>query len=423
MARVAYDISRTLHANGHDITVYTTNRSIYPNDLPTNRVTSVDGMNVYYFENLRKYAPPGVTPPPVMPYRMPAVARQEIPGFDLVHIHDHRTMLTIIASHYARKYGIPYVLQAHGALPQDTGSKRMKRLFDRFWSDTVILGAAGGYRAQRNRSGALPRAGCCRREDRDLPERHRPRRVPLLPARGRFRAAWGGSTTPRRSCSTSGGSTPTKGGIDLLIRSFAVVAREFDDAVLMLVGGGDMGHNDEFRQRVGSLGLDDRVVFTGGFVSKEEKMAAYTDADVFVTPSFTGFPVTFLEACLCGTPIVTTGGKGDLLGWIDNTVGFNTGYTPEALAGAIGRLLTDEALRERFGGEQAKELVRTGTTGRRSSATSRRFMRRLPGARKGMHRRTSHERRSRRPRTPFDFFRPAEPLPGIPGILSIEAGA
>jgi len=147
---------------------------------------------------------------------------------------------------------------------------------------------------------------------------------------------------------------PTK-GIDLLIRSFGEVGQEFGDAVLMLVGG-DMGHNEEFRRRVRSLGLDDRVIFTG-FVSREDKMAAFTDADVFVTPSFTGFPITFLEACLCGTPIVTTG-NGDLLGWVDNTVGFNTAYTPEALAGAIGRLLADDALRDGFS-RQAKEIVRT----------------------------------------------------------------
>ena len=117
-----------------------------------------------------------------------------------------------------------------------------------------------------------------------------------------------------------------------------------------------MGHNEEFRERVRSLDLDERVIFTG-FVSKEDKMAAFTDADVFVTPSFTGFPVTFLEACLCGTPIVTTG-QGDLLAWIEGTVGFNTGYTPEALADAIGQLLADDALRARFGA-QAKELIRT----------------------------------------------------------------
>ncbi|MDK2891501.1 MAG: hypothetical protein PWR21_2133 [Methanoculleus sp.] len=351
VARVAYDISHTLHENGHDVTVYTTNRSIYPNDLPTNSLTAVDGMDVYYFENLRRYTRGAILP--VMPYRMPAVARKEIGKFDVIHIHDHRTMLTVIASHYARKYGVPYVLQAHGALPQDTGSARMKRLFDRFWSKKVILGAAGVIALNETEAGRYRDLGVADERIAIVPNGIDLAEYPDLPARGRFRAAWG-IDDATKIVLYLGRLDPTK-GIDLLIRSFALVARKFDDTVLMLVGG-DMGHNDEFRQLVRSLDLDDRVVFTG-FVSKEDKMAAYTDADVFVTPTFTGFPVTFLEACLCGTPIVTTG-KGDLLGWIDNTVGFNTRCTPEELAETIGRLLADDALRARFG-EQAKELVRT----------------------------------------------------------------
>ncbi|MDV2481658.1 glycosyltransferase [Methanoculleus sp. Wushi-C6] len=352
VARVAYDISHALHENGHAVTVYTTNRSIYPNDLPTNRLTEVDGMGVYYFENLRKYAPTVVTPP-VVPYRMPAVARKEMKQFDLIHIHDHRTLLTVTASHYARRYGIPYVLQAHGALPQDTGSTRMKRLFDLLWSEKVILGAAGVIALNETEAERYRALGVDEEKIAIVPNGIDLAEYPDLPARGAFRAAW--EIDPAAKVVLYlGRLDPTK-GIDLLIRSFKEVARKFDDAVLMLVGG-DMGYNDEFRRRVSELGLEDRVIFTG-FVSKEDKMAAYTDADVFVTPSFTGFPVTFLEACLCGTPIVTTG-KGDLLGWVDNTVGFTADYTPEALAGAIGRLLADDALRAEFG-RQAKELVRT----------------------------------------------------------------
>ncbi|WP_292520015.1 glycosyltransferase [Methanoculleus sp.] len=349
VARVAYDIAHNLHAKGHEITVYTTNRSIYPNDLPTNRLTSVDGMNVYYFENLRRYLP--ITAPPVMPYYMPAIARREIAQFDVIHIHDHRTLLTVIASHYGRKYGVPYVLQAHGALPQDTGSRRMKRLYDMVWARKVILGAAGVIALNETEAERYREVGVDEERITIVPNGIDLAEYPNLPPRGRFRAAWG-IDDATKIVLFLGRLDPTK-GIDLLIRSFAEVSREYDNAVLMLVGG-DMGHNDEFKQRVRMLGLEDRVIFTG-FVNKEDKMAAYTDADVFVTPSFTGFPVTFLEACLCGTPIVTTC-QGDRLGWVDDTVGINTAYTPEALAGAIGRLLADDALRTRFS-EQGKELV------------------------------------------------------------------
>ena len=351
VARVAYDISQNLHANGHSVTVYTTNRSIYPSNLPTDRATCVDGMNVYYFENLRKYVP-GVTPP-VVPYRMPAVAKREVAQFDVIHIHDHRTLLTVIASHYARKYGVPYVLQAHGALPDDTGSARMKQVFDILWAKKVILGAAGVIALNETEAERYRNLGVEAGRIAIIPNGIDLAGYSDLPIRGRFRATWG-IDDAAKVVLYLGRLDPTK-GIDLLIRSFGDLRREFDDAILMLVGG-DMGHNDEFRQRIRSLDLDDRVIFTG-FVSAEEKMAAFTDADVFVTPSFTGFPITFLEACLCKTPIVTTG-YGDTLGWIDNAVGFNTAYTSEALAGAIGRLLSDDALRTRFG-EQAKDLIRT----------------------------------------------------------------
>jgi len=351
VARVAYDISRNLHENGHEITVYTTNRSIYPNDLPTNRMTCVDGMNVYYFENLRKYIP-SMTPP-VVPYRMPTVARREIAQFDVIHIHDHRTLLTVIASHYAMKHGVPYVLQAHGALPQDTGSTRMKRLFDLFWAKKVILGAEGVIALNETEAEHYRELGVDDDRIAIIPNGIDLAEYPDLPVRGNFRATWGISDHAKIVLYL-GRLDPTK-GIDILIRSFAVVAREFDDAVLVLVGG-NMGYDEGFKEQVRLLGLDDRVIFTG-FVSKEDKMAAFTDADVFVTPSFTGFPITFLESCLCGTPIVTTG-RGDLLTWIEDTVGYTTRYTPEALAGAIMHLLADDTLRARFG-EKAKDLIRT----------------------------------------------------------------
>lgn len=291
--------------------------------------------------------------PPVVPYRMPTVARREIAQFDVIHIHDHRTLLTVIASHYAMKHGVPYVLQAHGALPQDTGSTRMKRLFDLFWAKKVILGAEGVIALNETEAEHYRELGVDDDRIAIIPNGIDLAEYPDLPVRGNFRATWGISDHAKIVLYL-GRLDPTK-GIDILIRSFAVVAREFDDAVLVLVGG-NMGYDEGFKEQVRLLGLDDRVIFTG-FVSKEDKMAAFTDADVFVTPSFTGFPITFLEACLCGTPIVTTG-QGDLLTWIEDTVGYTTRYTPEALAGAIMHLLADDTLRARFG-EKAKDLIRT----------------------------------------------------------------
>jgi glycosyltransferase involved in cell wall biosynthesis len=74
---------------------------------------------------------------------------------------------------------------------------------------------------------------------------------------------------------------------------------------------------------------------------------ALVDADVFVTPSFYGFPMTFLEACVAGTPLVTTT-LGDELEWIDDNVGYVTKPTYYDLAGAVYNILSDDKLSEKF---------------------------------------------------------------------------
>ena len=39
-----------------------------------------------------------------------------IKNYDIVHIHEHRQTLAIIATYFARKNNIPYIVQAHGSV-------------------------------------------------------------------------------------------------------------------------------------------------------------------------------------------------------------------------------------------------------------------------------------------------------------------
>ncbi|MDI6846757.1 MAG: glycosyltransferase family 4 protein [Candidatus Bathyarchaeia archaeon] len=78
-----------------------------------------------------------------------------------------------------------------------------------------------------------------------------------------------------------------------------------------------------------------------------DKMAALVDSDVFVTPSFYGFPMTFLEACAVGTPIITTTLR-DHLPWIDGNVGCVTSPNLSEMAEAMYRIISNEELREKF---------------------------------------------------------------------------
>jgi hypothetical protein len=63
-----------------------------------------------------------------------------------------------------------------------------------------------------------------------------------------------------------------------------------------------------------SLGILDSILFTN-LISRENKLKAWVDTDLFVRSFFPGFLITFLETCIIGVSIVITT-LGDNLEWI-----------------------------------------------------------------------------------------------------------
>jgi glycosyltransferase involved in cell wall biosynthesis len=57
---------------------------------------------------------------------------QEIDHFDLVHLNGYRNFMNLPVASAARRAGIPFVVQPHGALPVIVNSFYVKRLYDRF---------------------------------------------------------------------------------------------------------------------------------------------------------------------------------------------------------------------------------------------------------------------------------------------------
>lgn len=114
-------------------------------------------------------------------------------------------------------------------------------------------------------------------------------------------------------------------GFDEVLEVLPDVARVYDNITYVVAGGG----NDLQRlaRKAVTLGVSDRVVFTG-MVREEEKADLYNLADVYVMPSRgEGFGFVFLEAMACGVPAIGSrldGGRealgGGLLGTlVDST--------------------------------------------------------------------------------------------------------
>jgi glycosyltransferase involved in cell wall biosynthesis len=124
----------------------------------------------------------------------------------------------------------------------------------------------------------------------------------------------------------------------------------------VLAGGG--ARLEAMRELSSSLGLDDCVELPGT-VGTDAVRRLLSEATVAVlTSASEGMPGTLMEAMATGVPVVGTdvGGTNELV--VDGESGLLVPpYDPPAVAAALGRVLSDGALRERLatGGRRRME--------------------------------------------------------------------
>jgi glycosyltransferase involved in cell wall biosynthesis len=162
-------------------------------------------------------------------------------------------------------------------------------------------------------------------------------------SRGRARAA----TSPARLLFASR-LLPEKGVFDVVDALDLLIGRR--RAHLVIAGAGPAG--PELERRVAALQLGSHITLTG-HLPPTSLAREYADADVFVLPTYypvEGFPTVIAEAMGAGLPIVTTRMRGitDHLRDEVNAL-FVPARDPEAVAGALERLLADDGFRKRMG--------------------------------------------------------------------------
>lgn len=126
--KVAYQISKELIGRGHRVVVYTSDARDYGSRLKIDSDNDVDGIRVHHFRNLAlvlvKKFKLFITP------QLISYSQKEVKMFNVIHLHEYRTFQNIVVAHYAKKFGVPYVLQAHGSLPRIGAWRRLKWLYD-----------------------------------------------------------------------------------------------------------------------------------------------------------------------------------------------------------------------------------------------------------------------------------------------------
>ncbi len=168
---------------------------------------------------------------------------------------------------------------------------------------------------------------------------------------------------------------PAKGQ-EVLLAAVARLVAQGRDLRLTLVGAGPQ--SDELRERVGSLGLVDRVALVGG-VSQDHIAQYYRRAHCFALASFAeGIPVVLMEAMAMGLPCVTTRitGVPELIR--DGIDGLLVSPSDaEGLAEAIGSLIDDPNLCRRLAANARASVVAHYDLARNTARLAAIFERRI----------------------------------------------
>lgn len=345
----SYNIAKELVDRGHEVTVFTTDVKDSESRVGHYKDPEyVDGIRVRRFRNISNRlaweanisSAIGIWP----------ALRTELSDFDLVHLHEFRSIEAAITGHEAGRQGIPLVLQPRGSLPRRSKSMQ-KRIFDRIFGQRVIRSTDRLIASSQVESGqydpTFPTVSNI--PISHLPNGINPSEYADIPDPDIFRREYG--VPDQAEIVLYLGRIHERKGIDLLLEAFSALDREQE--TLLVVVGPDDGYLDELRRLCDDLGCEN-VIFPGPKYG-EEKLAAYATADVFVLPSeneYESFGNVVLEALASGTPAVATNVCG-VSEWVSN----RWCHTVEPTMASIRDGIEDVLDRQPFSSDEIREYV------------------------------------------------------------------
>ena len=338
IARVVHDLSKRLIKDGHEVTVVT-----YRDNAGVPEYENDKGVNVYRVDNYMIHPNNFIDWIMQLNFNLIAKATEIINkegGFDVIHAHDW--LVTYAAKSLKNAYDIPIVATIHATeAGRNSGihDDTQRYINDTEWlltyEATEVIVNSNFMKNDLQRLFGLPYD-----KINVIPNGINLNNFTGIERDYDFRRQY---AMDNEKIILYVGRLVYEKGIQHLIAAMPKILSNYHDAKLVIAGKGGM--IDELKAETSSLGLDNKVYFTGYMDSKKvQKM--YKCADVAVFPStYEPFGIVALEAMLAGVPTVVSdvGGLDEI---VTHGVDGMKSYAgnPNSIADSVTALLYDHQL-------------------------------------------------------------------------------
>lgn len=296
---VCYNISREFTRKGHEVTILTT--SFDYNKEDTYSIENLEMVPIDYKFNLALF----IYSPDIKKW-----LKEHIEEYDIIHLHELRSYQNNVVVKFAKKHNIPYILQPHASTPKHVNKSFIKNIYDFAYGNNIMQNATTTIAVSEEEAyyDKLMHA-------QDVQVIYNGMNISdyeNLPAKGNYL-----DKNVHSPYILYLGRLDKLKGIDILIRAFSRLPKEFDHYKLVIAGK-KTSYQEELEEIIKKENLTDKVLFTG-FVEEENKISMYHDASLFVNPVkyMGGVSITVFESLLSGTPIIVTPESGELVKKID----------------------------------------------------------------------------------------------------------
>ncbi len=337
IARVVYDLSKTLHKDGHDVTVITYREG----DTPY--FEDDKGIKVYRVDNYMINPNNFIDWILQLNFNMISKANEIIKeqgNFDVIHAHDW--LVAYSAKTLKNSYNIPIVATIHATeAGRNSGihDEQQRYINDTEWMLTYeaaeVVVNSNYMKNELQRLFGLPYD-----KINVIPNGVNLNLFNGIERDYSFRRKY---AMDNEKIILFMGRLVYEKGIQHLISAMPKILEGYHDSKLVICGKGGM--EDELRNQVKAMGIDNKVYFAG-YMKGKDVQRMYKAADVAVFPStYEPFGIVALEAMLSEKPIVVSdiGGLNEIVDHKKNGMKAYCG-NPNSIADSILEVLYDHKL-------------------------------------------------------------------------------